>query len=512
MTFENMSFELQRTIKQFVLASATGLIACGGAQAAELPVKAKAVEYVKVCSLYGAGFYFIPGTDTCIKLGGYLRVESAFWTNSVYNTSVSGPGGAQNRLSNFYSARSREDVTIDTRTATGYGVVRTFFETTFSWTTGSTAATGTGVTSYSGDGLGLGTVGVYLAFIQFAGFTMGKAISQFSAPWMNYPANNFSGLPGGGGDSTGVNQLSYTADFGQGITATISAQDPTAYYQTNIWNTTNAMAAGIVTGVYGSQSFGGTRAPDVIARTRIDQPWGLFQASLAAHNNHAAYYGGSETSGHAGDKWGWAGQLALSINNIPTGAGDSINLQGVYTDGASLFNIQENLSTAWAMYGGSSRTGAYQNIGIAGVSDAIYSGASSATGTGLELTKTYGFNAGYTHNWNPYWNTAFYGGWAAVRYTGAAKAQICGSVGMAALGLTGVCNPDFNIAAVGTITRWTPVNNLAFSADFAATFLDQKYSGAITAPTVAAVAKPAAMYEFKSQSTLSLLLRVQRNW
>ena len=30
-------------------------------------------QYVKICSLYGAGFYYIPGTDTCIKLGGYLR-------------------------------------------------------------------------------------------------------------------------------------------------------------------------------------------------------------------------------------------------------------------------------------------------------------------------------------------------------------------------------------------------------------------------------------------------------
>ena len=43
----------------------------GGAQAADLPVKAKAVEYVRICSLYGAGFFYIPGTDTCIKLGGY---------------------------------------------------------------------------------------------------------------------------------------------------------------------------------------------------------------------------------------------------------------------------------------------------------------------------------------------------------------------------------------------------------------------------------------------------------
>jgi hypothetical protein len=48
------------------------------AQAADLPVKAKAVEYVKICSLYGAGFYYIPGTDTCIKIGGYLRADVTF--------------------------------------------------------------------------------------------------------------------------------------------------------------------------------------------------------------------------------------------------------------------------------------------------------------------------------------------------------------------------------------------------------------------------------------------------
>jgi hypothetical protein len=48
------------------------------AQAADLPVKAKAVEYVRICSLYGNGFFFIPGTDTCIKLAGYLRVDTTF--------------------------------------------------------------------------------------------------------------------------------------------------------------------------------------------------------------------------------------------------------------------------------------------------------------------------------------------------------------------------------------------------------------------------------------------------
>ena len=109
-----------------------------GAQAADLPVKAKAVEYVRICSLYGAGFFYIPGTDTCIKLGGYLRVETAF-NSSHYSGAYSGQLGAHNRLTNYYSARSSQNLTVDTRTATEYGVVRTFFDANFSWTTGSYA-------------------------------------------------------------------------------------------------------------------------------------------------------------------------------------------------------------------------------------------------------------------------------------------------------------------------------------------------------------------------------------
>ncbi len=145
-----------KTIKSLILGSAAGLLAMGGAQAADLPVKAKAVEYVKICSLYGAGFYYIPGTDTCIKLGGYLRVETAIGTNSDFsggfNVSTQGANGARNRLTNYYTARSREDLNIDTRTATEYGVVRTYFDGVFSWTTGNYVGTNSafGNTAYSG--------------------------------------------------------------------------------------------------------------------------------------------------------------------------------------------------------------------------------------------------------------------------------------------------------------------------------------------------------------------------
>ena len=50
-------------VKSLLLGSAAGLVAVSGTQAADLPVKAKPVEYVKICTLYGEGFYYIPGTD-----------------------------------------------------------------------------------------------------------------------------------------------------------------------------------------------------------------------------------------------------------------------------------------------------------------------------------------------------------------------------------------------------------------------------------------------------------------
>ncbi|QOZ23833.1 porin [Bradyrhizobium sp. CCBAU 51753] len=496
-----------KMLKDLLLGSATGLIALGGAQAADLPVKAKAVEYVKICSLYGAGFYYIPGTDTCIKLGGYLRTDVVVNTNTDNTGNLSGQGGAKNRYTNAYTWRSREDLNIDTRTATEYGVVRTFFDGVFTWTSGSYTGNGNGTTTYAGDGIAGGSLGVYYAFIQFAGFTMGKAISQFSAPWTNYPGNNFDGLVGGGGTVTGVNQFTYTADFGQGVTATISAQDPVQYYQAGVNNLAVPGTFG-----YGTSDYAGTIVPDFIAMIRVNQTWGLFQASVAAHDNHVAYYSpaGVELNGHPGDKWGWAGQLALSIKNIPTGAGDTINVQGVYTNGATRYNIQDlSQGGAATLFGNTGRPGAYQSIGYGFAPDSVFT-----TGGSQQLISTWGFNGAYTHNWDPYWNTSIYGAYAAVSYNSTSKTLMCGPVGTipALFGASiTTCNPDYNIAQLGVITRWTPVRNLTFSADLTWSHLDQKYAGTITTSSVA-VGKPLAVYELKDQSNLLLLLRAQRNW
>jgi len=518
---------LRKTTIRGFAGSVTALLAVGGACAADLPVRAKAVEYVKVCSAYGVGFYFIPGTDTCIKLGGYIISDIALNSNTVDVGNYSGQGGAKNRFSNAYTWRSRSDLTIDTRTATEYGVARTYFETVVSWVAGSYAGNGTGSTVYDGaasnnataGAIAGGQLGVYYAFIQFAGFTMGKAVSQFSAPWGNYPGNLFDGLVGAGGAMTGVNQFTYTADFGQGITASVSAQDQVQYNQAGVNN--------INTGApFGSSDYAGTISPDFISMVRVDQAWGVLQASVALHDNHAAYYGGAgianggtELAGHPQDKWGWAGQLVLAIKNIPTGPGDTIIASGVYTNGATRYNIQDLGAMAGSamVYGGTSLAGAYQSVGYGVAPDTVFGTLPDGTNSGQQLVSTWGFSGAHIHNWNRYWSSIIYGGYAAVSYNGTAKTLICGVNGVGGSFRNALradlrnCNPDYNISQLGLTVAWTPVKDLTFAADLTYTMLDQKMVGTVNAASLG-IGKPSATYELKDQSNLKLLLRAQRTF
>jgi hypothetical protein len=41
----------------------------------------EAIDYVKVCDAYGAGYHYIPGTDTCLRIGGYVQFEAFFGDN-----------------------------------------------------------------------------------------------------------------------------------------------------------------------------------------------------------------------------------------------------------------------------------------------------------------------------------------------------------------------------------------------------------------------------------------------
>ncbi|ACF01205.1 porin [Rhodopseudomonas palustris] len=481
-------------VKGLFLGSAAALLAVGGAQAADLPLKAKAVEYVKVCSIYGAGFYYIPGTDTCIKLGGYLRADLTLAGSGAYNSPAwAGAAGQKNRLANDYVFRSRQDINIDTRTATEYGVVRTYFDAVFQWTTGS-------------DTVANGSLGVYYAFIQFAGFTFGKAVSQFDTPWTGYPGNNTSFLIGGYDDVTGINQVSYTAEFGNGVSASISLEDQSSYLQSALYNVSSApnfLA-------YGANSYAGTSIPDIVGKIRVDQAWGLFQVSAAAHQVRASYYNTAlETSGHPSDTWGYAVQGALSLKNLPTGPGDSINITATYSNGATRYVLGGVSPNSFAIYGNNSVPGTYQSVAFGVAADGVFAGLNNLTGTGIEKTNAWGVRGAFNHNWNPYWSTSLFGSYTKIDYSGTATALICGALGVAnTAGFN--CNPDFAIAQVGTVTRWTPVKNLTFSGEVLYTYLDQASSGIL--PLTASGTKPQANYEFKDQGVWSGNLRVQRNF
>ena len=66
-----------------LLSSTAALTWVGGANAADLPTrKAAPIEYVKVCNVYGAGFFYIPGSDTCLKIGGVIRSDTTFRGNA----------------------------------------------------------------------------------------------------------------------------------------------------------------------------------------------------------------------------------------------------------------------------------------------------------------------------------------------------------------------------------------------------------------------------------------------
>src|ERR1700720_984053 len=397
-----------KMVKSLILGSAAGLLAMGGAQAADLPVKAKAVEYVKICSLYGAGFFYIPGTDTCIKLGGYLRVDTTF-NGSIYDQPAwSGDLGQRNRYYDSFAARSRMALTVDTPTATEYGGVRTFAQADFQFSTlgastynpnslntsllqaGISAQYGGGVVANNANLLdtpGGGYVAVEFVFIQFAGFTFGKSASAYATPWHGYPGNNSSFLLGGHDTVTGVNNIQYTAQFGNGVSGTIGLDDPVVFNRTSVYNLGYAINA---TG-NGGNAYAGVHAPDVVGNIRVDQAWGLFQISAAAHEvsgsydflNGVAVPAGalglagaaptalSEIGDHPDSKWGGSVMAALQIKNIPTGAGDDIKIDATYAKGDTKNVIATSgTSPSFAMFGGSNI--AYQSVGFGLTTDAVY--------------------------------------------------------------------------------------------------------------------------------------------
>src|SRR3954454_2928259 len=117
-------------IKSLLLGSAAALVAVSGARAADAVVapEPEPVEYVRVCDVYGTSFYYIPGTEICLKVGGYLRYDIGF--GDLFGDV--GDDGDQT-----YHKRARFQLRMDARTETELGTLRGYAAINFDWATNS---------------------------------------------------------------------------------------------------------------------------------------------------------------------------------------------------------------------------------------------------------------------------------------------------------------------------------------------------------------------------------------
>jgi hypothetical protein len=517
-----------KLIKGLLLGSAAGL-AVTGAQAADLPVKAKPVEYVRVCSLYGAGFFYIPGTDTCIRIGGDVRVTYPIMSSASITPSIAvGDGLATDtRDKNYWIVRARTYINTDVRTQTAYGTLRAYARIRFQVIDGAGNAP-TALTTTMESGL-----------IQWAGFTFGRNQTSFAYnPWQ-YAYKYYTN--GGSATSdipTGRQVLAYTYQWGNGVSSTIALEDPKDISKRGNYNAANPISLpGITPPTLDTR--GGNTWPDVVANIRVDQAWGGLMLAGTITNNHVAYncgggtgtgvVGCSEVAGHPSDKIGYAFTGAMKIN-VPWGPGDAFYIGGSWGKGATHYGLSSLTNgSAAAVYRdrGQAGFGNYASMQFAYVWDTVYSSTTRVdprTGVligpvGQQLSTTYGVNGAFEHFWSPEWKTSIFGNVSYLNYNDTANALLCsrfasagpeGRLSNAALG--GGCNFDGRLLEGGTRTVWTPVKDFEIGAEFYWQQVHTKNGGAVYTQTVINAFTPAANYALKDQNTFGGAFEVRRSF
>jgi hypothetical protein len=165
-------------IKSLLLGSAAALVAVSGARAADAVVVAEPepMEYVRVCDVYGSGFYYMPGTETCLKVSGYVRVDIR---GGDLFESISESGDET------YDNRARFQLRADARTETELGTLRSYAAVDFQYE-GTNGQNPVGIdpdtndlvydTTYDNED-GIAWEHIY---IELGGFRIGKTDSLFS--------------------------------------------------------------------------------------------------------------------------------------------------------------------------------------------------------------------------------------------------------------------------------------------------------------------------------------------
>jgi hypothetical protein len=501
-----------KMVKSLLLSSAAGVVAVAGAQAADLPVKAKPVEYVKICSLYGDGFYYIPGTDICIRVGGYI-MDDYYWNGQgaganqpIYLTA----NASFDRTTSQWDTKTRANVQMDTRMQTAYGTLRTF--TSLHFTNGSV----------------VDTENLQRAFIQFAGFTFGRTVSFSDTPGdqsdagfqsiVQYQLNSNTG-------ANGVNQIAYTWEIGNGMTLTGGADERRTK---SVFNAGGGAAWSV--GSDPATTRNGNELPDPYLAFKVNQAWGQFGVSGIAHNDSATYYGagpgiigyaptaacvaqsGTTFCTHPEDKWGWAIQGGVFINT-PGGNGNQDHIGGNahFGIGATGYGIGNNVNSA-VIFGGGNQ------LALGASTDTVY-----VNGSQQEQTTSWAVQGGYEHWWVANFRTSIFGGYGRVEYNdtvvnsrwfcgGAAGNTAAIPVQNVVVGAATRCDPGFNLVQVGARADWYPVKQLRFGLEGSWLGVGTAFNNQLVTLTKAIGNRPTGVYVAKNEGVATFVFRARKDF
>ncbi|KQV01030.1 porin [Mesorhizobium sp. Root102] len=229
-------------IKSLLLGSAAALIAVSGAEPA---------EYVKICDVYGAGYFYIPGTETCLRIGGYVRYDIGVGDVGSFDGAKSFDHEDGESQSTYFK-NARFALKTWTGQETELGTLKTYTETRFNF--GNRQAYG-GSTTDDGDVVGPNNafnkgVSLNFAWIQLGGLRVGKDESAFNT-FIGYAGNviNDTLVPYGDFDT---NVVQYYFDAGNGFSAVVSLEEGSGTK-----GTIDSYVPHVVGGVKWTQGWGG---------------------------------------------------------------------------------------------------------------------------------------------------------------------------------------------------------------------------------------------------------------
>src|SRR5574337_277667 len=492
--------------KSLLLGSAAGIVAVAGAQAADLPThKAAPVEYVKVCNVGGITGWVLPGSDTCVKLSGYItsqftggNLNDQFnWGGSILSAQAQAidpfavahadqrilvQGG--DHVAPVFNALTGAPI-IDPRTGGqlilpnqqnnifNRNAIGWSMRANFGFDFASNTAYGPliGHMDFNGemangfDPLSTATY-VNTAYLTWAGITAGKAQSFFSFVgggdnWANFASP----------DRKGFNEpimLAYTAAFGGGFTATLSAESQGGLGNSG-GGTNMTGAAGTNPG---SITFGGQRWPDVVAALHVKQGWGEAQISGVIHNVNVRdynYYGdqfscGGFATGLFGacnasqGKVGWGIDAGVKFNLGGWGffyPGDSFLVTGVYTQNAVWYSGLPDMM--WGENGQVNGNG--QPMYLA---DAFFNPLTNQWST----PRAWSVTALLEHHFTPQFYVYLEGSVGGINWSnmGGGCTLLGFGCGLGQFG-AGALSPSATTWLIGADIGWNPVTNLNFDLE-----------------------------------------------